>query len=326
MIRTLESRTKTCLHDRPRAPTLQRHRSGPFHEADRCSSFSRRGDIIGAVLPALTCGRFLFQARRVQPSVPELSLLMDGSFTSTHRAPLPPPPSGKSAQLTQNSSSSSPALRSPPHPPPHHSTPSSNLQKPCTCCATHSYNCTSLFSSPGLHPAPPAAFSQHLTPPPPPSVLHPAPSPPSHSQHTLPHLSSPHPAAAPPTSVLPTSPSSTRGSPLCSYQHTPTPLSNHTAPAYLSPSSLLSSHPPAPPPPCPLHLPPAVLCDDHTSSPLPSHQAVVPAPPPVIHCSDQMGGVVPTDAYQLLLQQDRQLRLLQAQVDLKESRCHGLMV
>lgn len=31
-------------------------------------------------------------------------------------------------------------------------------------------------------------------------------------------------------------------------------------------------------------------------------------------CPDQVGGVVPTDAYQLFLQQDHQLRLLQAQV------------
>uniref|UniRef100_A0A3B5LM63 STIL centriolar assembly protein n=1 Tax=Xiphophorus couchianus TaxID=32473 RepID=A0A3B5LM63_9TELE len=186
------------------------------------------------------------QACRVQPSVPELSLLIDGSFSSNHSggqhsgpAHRLPPANRKSASPTASSSAAQPP------PLPHlHSTPNSNLQQPCACCSAH--NCTSIFPSPALLPAAVAPHIHHLsTPPLPPSLL-----------------------------------------PPCSHPSTP-PL----------PSSPL--------PPCP-HAPPAPLW--HADPPS------LARPPCGNPCCEKVGGVLTSDTYQLLLHQDQQLRLLQAQV------------
>ncbi|XP_074484040.1 SCL-interrupting locus protein homolog isoform X1 [Sebastes fasciatus] len=235
------------------------------------------------------------QARRVRPSVPELSLLIDSSFSSNqnarqdpgsaHRPPPPPPAAAdrKSAPPAADGKSAPP----PPAPPHLHSTPNSNLQQPCSCCSSHTYNCTSIFSSPGLHPAAPPS-SHHITLPPL-SSLHPAPPSPS-SHHLTPPSSSLHPAPPPSSHHLTPPPSS----------------SNHPTSPSAPPSSIrpLSSHPHTPPPPAPW-------------------RGDSPSPPPwfsrpscVSRCCDQVGGVVPSDTYQLLLHQERQLRLLQEQVQM----------
>ncbi|KAF3834621.1 hypothetical protein F7725_027179 [Dissostichus mawsoni] len=101
------------------------------------------------------------------------------SFSSNQnvrQAPGPshrPPPDRKSAPPPGNSSSSS----APPH---LHSTPNSHLHQPCSCCSSNNYNCTSIFSSPGLHPTPsslhhhqtPSSLHHHHQTPPPSTHLH----------------------------------------------------------------------------------------------------------------------------------------------------------
>ncbi|XP_051816478.1 SCL-interrupting locus protein homolog isoform X2 [Acanthochromis polyacanthus] len=249
------------------------------------------------------------QTRRVQPSVPELSLLIDGSFTSSHnagqdsgyvrRSSSASRTSASPSEPTTASSSAPRPTHHPPaplHPPPHlHSTPNSNLQQPCTCCSNHTYDCTTISSSPGLLPAaaPPASHQSTTSP-----SSHPAtPSAPPGSAHQ---------PVVPPVSL-----------------HTPPPALHHTSP----PSSSTHRHTPPPPSPSPFcpcsHPPPPLWCAD-SLTPHPSCLAGanpvsppwLPRPSYVNQCSDQMGGVGMSDTYQLLLHQDHQLRLLQAQVQM----------
>ncbi|XP_037837053.1 SCL-interrupting locus protein homolog isoform X2 [Kryptolebias marmoratus] len=215
------------------------------------------------------------QARRIQPLVPELSLLIDSSFSSNHSpaqasdpAHRPPPP----AAAPPSSASSSA-----PKPPPHlHSTPNSNLQQPCSCCSSHTFSCTPIFSSPTLLSAPPPSslqsaplhpvlpacshqqtppLSSRHTPPPPPSFSYQQIAPPSGSRHTPPSTNCLSTPPAPLTS---------------SHQQTP-PLSSHPTPP--------SSHQNA--------LPPSTNCPSTLPAPLASlHQQTPPfssrhcAPPP----------------------------------------------
>eukprot|EP00066_Takifugu_rubripes_P027738 XP_011617004.1 PREDICTED: SCL-interrupting locus protein [Takifugu rubripes] len=114
------------------------------------------------------------QVRRVQPSVPELSLLVDNSFNSIQTGcTAPPPPADWKSTFSARMASCSALPQSPSHPLPHHSTPNSNLQQPCSCCTSHS--CTSIRCSPRFLPGvadessqktPLPLSSQQKTPPP----------------------------------------------------------------------------------------------------------------------------------------------------------------
>ncbi|KAF1385209.1 hypothetical protein PFLUV_G00105360 [Perca fluviatilis] len=94
------------------------------------------------------------QARRVQPSVPELSLLIDSSFVSNHNSWQEAGSAPRPAAAADRKSAP-PTVNRPAAPPHLHSTPYSNLQPPCSCCSAQTYECTSIFSSPGLRPAHP---------------------------------------------------------------------------------------------------------------------------------------------------------------------------
>ncbi|XP_061744201.1 SCL-interrupting locus protein homolog isoform X2 [Nerophis ophidion] len=101
------------------------------------------------------------QTLHVQPSVPELSLLIDNSFISNHNLQQDtdlsphsqPPPS-------ENAPSSAPPAQL-------HSTPIADIPRPCTCCSVHAHECT---------PVVPSVF-HGSTQTSAPSSLHPAPSP-----------------------------------------------------------------------------------------------------------------------------------------------------
>ncbi|XP_056270000.1 SCL-interrupting locus protein homolog isoform X2 [Pseudoliparis swirei] len=207
------------------------------------------------------------QTRRVQPSVPELSLLIDGSVATNRNARQDPGPAHRDppAPPTRNTTTSSaPRAAAPPH---LHSTPNSNLQEPCCCCSTHTYDCTSIFSSPGLHPAP-----SHHPPPPPPSLHPPPPPPPPSSLHPPPPPPSSH--HPPPASSLHPPPPSSHHPPPASSLHPPPPSSHHHPPP--PPPSL---HPP-PPPPSSHHPPPPSSLH---SPPPSSHHHPPPPPPPSLH-------------------------------------------
>ncbi|XP_032366446.1 SCL-interrupting locus protein homolog [Etheostoma spectabile] len=224
------------------------------------------------------------QARRVQPSVPELSLLIDSSLVSNQNSW-----QDAGSAHRQDRKSAPPTVNRPAAPPHLHSTPTSNLQPPCSCCSAQTYDCTSILSSPGPRPA--------HAPPNSPS-LHPdaAPSSHPHDNHPL------------PVSVLPPSTSLSAPPPPCLCSHPP------LAPRCGDPSSV-------PVPRCghsPSIAAPSVPSPRCGDPPSPHPSRPVPAAPTMssscVH--HQGGGVIPSDTYQLLLHQDQQLRLLQEQVQM----------
>ncbi|XP_039904484.1 SCL-interrupting locus protein homolog isoform X3 [Simochromis diagramma] len=248
------------------------------------------------------------QARRVEPSVPELSLLIDSSFTCTQPNPAfackpPAHPRGNSSSAPRTP----PYLQSTPN-------PNSNPQQPCNCCSNHPYNCTAIIASPGLPPA--ASPVSYHNDPSPSSLIHAPPPPPPPSNH--PSLSVP---PAPTTRSVP--PSFTCPAPSPSHQHVSPPhSSSHPAPLNPDVSTPLSTHHYSPP--CTLVRPPtpSFPCRPPASFPH-SYAAADPVPSPWLsqpscmnQCCYQAGRVVPPDTYQLLLHQEHQLRLLQAQVQI----------
>ncbi|KAM9408385.1 SCL-interrupting locus protein homolog [Pholidichthys leucotaenia] len=303
------------------------------------------------------------QVRRVQPSVPELSLLIDSSFASNHSLGQVTDSSHRQPSDDRNSSAKTSSSASKPAAPALHlhSTPNSNLQQPCTCCTTQTHNCTSVVASPALLPpgVPPASAA-----PPPVALCNTPPSVP-HRVCALPSnlCSGPCPShhSPPPPSSQPSAPPS--------HHHTPSPPPLHpvsTPPDCNPPSPFLPptytcqtvpspfTHP-RPPPPSLNHSKSTTLHTQHHTPPTPSTVVLPPAPPrlyshqsPLPWCSDSpfphtphpaassdptstpwlthpssvnkcwdlACGGVPSDAYQLLLHQDQQLRLLQAQVQM----------
>ncbi|XP_028300381.1 SCL-interrupting locus protein homolog isoform X2 [Gouania willdenowi] len=109
------------------------------------------------------------QARRVQPSVPELSLLIDSSCSTNQAAGhAHSPPVGEKKVPPPSSSSSE--LRAPPL----HSTPNSNLPPPSCCCCCPPITPSSPHHTPPSkpHTSPPPSSNQLSAPPkasPPPS-------------------------------------------------------------------------------------------------------------------------------------------------------------
>uniref|UniRef100_A0A1A8FKU7 TAL1 (SCL) interrupting locus n=1 Tax=Nothobranchius korthausae TaxID=1143690 RepID=A0A1A8FKU7_9TELE len=211
------------------------------------------------------------QARRVQPSVPELSLLVD-NFSSNHDQAQP---SGSAPRLSPADRKSVRSSSAPKPAPPHlHSTPNSNLQEPCTCCPAHT--CTPIFPSPALPPA------SHQQAPPPSS-----PAPPH--QNALPpsanHLSTPPVSSASSQQQAP--PFSSHHSAASSPSHKQTPPTHHSVPP---PPSSHQPNTPSFPLPAPLHpiaLPPSTnLPSTPPASPVSCHQQTAPplsrpsAPPP----------------------------------------------
>ncbi|XP_068449013.1 SCL-interrupting locus protein homolog [Clinocottus analis] len=286
-VASAEGRTLQCelgSEDRSRQAEVFREARTSFSRAARLSvsdqdSGVEDGD--SSPRPSPSPHPPALQARRVQPSVPELSLLIDSSFTSNqtarqepgsaHREPPPAPPTSTSSA-----------------PPPLHSTPNSNLQDPCCCCSRHTYDCTSIFSSPGLHPPShhqtPPPPSHHQTPPPP--SHHQTPPPPSHHQtppppshHQTPPPPSHHQTPPPPSHhQTPPPPSHHQTPPPPSHHQTPLPPSHHQTP--LPPSHhqtpLPPSHHQTPPPPSHHQTPPP---PSHHQTPLPPSHHQTPLPP-----------------------------------------------